>query len=68
MNTMAKFIEVTDFSDQSIFVNVDNILWVKPYNAENGSFIYMSVPGKNDYPTSLTVKESYAQVTEAIGR
>ena len=67
MNTMAKFIEVTDYNDQSLFINVDNILWIKPYDAENGCMIYMPVPGRNDYPISLTVKESYAQVTEAIG-
>ena len=68
MNTMAKFIEVTDYNDQSLYVNVDNILWVEPYEAENGSMIFMSVRGRNDRPYSLTVKESYAQVTEAIGR
>ena len=65
---MAKFIEVTDYNDQSLYVNVDNILWVGPYEAENGSMIYMPVRGRNDYPISLTVKESYAQVVEAIGR
>ena len=27
---MAKFIEVTDYNNQSLYVNVDNILWVKP--------------------------------------
>ncbi len=64
---MAKFIEVTDYNDQCLYINVDNILWVKPYNAENGSIIYVPVPGRNDYPVSLTVKESYAQVIEAIG-
>ena len=65
---MAKFIEVTDFNNQSLYVNVDNILWVKPYEAENGSMIYMPVRGRNDYPISLIVKESYVQVTDAIGR
>lgn len=65
---MAKFIEVTDYDDLSLYVNVDNILWVKPYEEEDGSLIYMPVPGKNNYPVSLVVKESYAQVTEAIGR
>ncbi len=68
MNTMAKFIEVTDYNDQSLYVNVDNILWVEPYEAENGSMIFMLVRGRNDRPYYLTVKESYAQVTEAIGR
>ena len=65
---MAKFIEVTDYNDQSLYVNVDNILWVEPYEAENGSIIYLPVRGRNDYSISLTVKENYAQVTEAIGR
>ena len=65
---MAKFIEVTDYNDERLYVNVDNILWVKPYSTENGAMIYMPVPGRNDYPISLTVKESYAQVIESIGR
>jgi len=65
---MAKFIEVTNYDDQRLYVNVDNILWVKPYEAENGSMIYIPVRGRNDYPIPLTVKESYAQVVEAIGR
>lgn len=30
--------------------------------------IFMPVRGRNDRPYPLTVKESYAQVTEAIGR
>lgn len=65
---MAKFIEVTDFNNQSLFINVDNILWVKPYEEENGTLIYVPVRGRNDYPIFLAVKESYAQVTKAIGR
>lgn len=65
---MAQFIELTDYNDQSLYINTDNILWVKPYEEENGSIIYLPVRGRNDYPVSLTVKESYAQVTEAIGR
>jgi len=65
---MAKFIELTDYEGQPIYVNVDNILWVKPYEEENGTHIYLPVRGRNDYPISLTVKENYAQVTEAIGR
>ena len=64
---MAKFIEVTDYNDDSLYVNVDNILWVKPYQKENGTIIYMPVRGRNDYPVSLTVKESYAQVIGTIG-
>lgn len=65
---MAKFIEVTDYNDQSLYVNVDNILWVTPYEEEDGTFIFLPVRGKNDFPISLTVKENYAQVTKAIGR
>ena len=65
---MAKFIEVTDYNDQNLYINVDNILWVKPYEEENGTIIYLPVRGRNDYPISPTVKESYAQITEAIGR
>ena len=68
IENMAKFIEVTDYNDQSLYISVDNILWIKPYDEENGTIIYLPVRGRNDYPVSLTVKESYAQVTEAIGR
>ena len=64
---MAKFIEVTDYNDEKLFINVDNILWVKPYDDEGGTFIYMPVRGRNDYPISLAVKENYAQVINAIG-
>ena len=65
---MAKFIEVTDYNDNSLYVNVDNILWIKPYVAENGTLIYVPVCGKNDSPISLVVKESYVQVRGAISR
>lgn len=65
---MAKFIKVTDYDDQSLYINVDNILWIRPYEEENGSIVYMSIPGKNDYPISLAVKENYAQVVEFIGK
>ncbi len=65
---MAKFIEVTDYTDQRLYINVDNILWVEPYETENGSIIFLPVRGRNDRPYSFAVKESYAQVTEAIGR
>lgn len=68
IDIMAKFIEVTDYNDESLYVNVDNILWVKPYKEEDGAIIYMPVRGRNDYPVHLTVKESYAKVIEAIGR
>lgn len=65
---MAKFIELTDYNDEKLFINVDNILWVKPYEEEDATLIYLPVRNRNDYPISIAVKESYAQVTEAIGR
>ena len=34
---MAKFIELTDYEDQPLLVNLDNIIWVRPYEAENGT-------------------------------
>ena len=63
---MAKFIELTNFEDQLLMVNVDNIIWVMPYTEENGSMIFVTVQGKNDYPVSLYVKESYSQVKELM--
>ena len=63
---MTKFIELTDFNNQSLFVNVDNIIWVCPYTAEDGTMIYVMVQGKNNHPVSLYVKESYTQVTKLI--
>ncbi len=64
---MARFIELTDSEDQPLMVNIDNILWVRPYSEdEEGSMIYVTVQGKNNYPVSLYVKESYKQVTELI--
>lgn len=65
---MAKFIKVTNYYEQSLYVNVDNILWVKSYEEENGTLIFLPVRGKNDYPISLTVKESYDEVIKAIER
>lgn len=65
---MAKFIELTDYEDQPLLVNLDNIIWVRPYEAENGTMIYVTAQGKNDYPVSLCVKESYAQVVKLILR
>ena len=59
---MAKFIEVTNYDDEKLFVNIDNILWIKPYDEENGTIIYVPVRGKNDYPISLAVKESYEDI------
>ena len=63
---MVKFIELTDYDDQSLMVNVANIIWIRPYEAEEGTMIYVAVQGKNDYPVGLCVKESYSQVTKLI--
>ena len=60
---MAKFIELTNFSNQRIVVNVENILWVQPYEKENGSIIYVAVTGRNDYPVCINVIESYNEVS-----
>lgn len=63
---MVKFIELTDYNDQPLMVNVANIIWVKPYEAEDGAIVFVTAQGKNDHPVSLCVKESYAQVTKLI--
>jgi len=63
---MTKFIELTDFNDESLMVNVANIIWIRPYKGEDGSTIYVTSQGRNDYPLSLNVKESYSQVTKLI--
>lgn len=63
---MVKFIELTDYNDQPLMVNVANIIWVKPYKADDGTMVYVTAQGKNDFPVSLCVKESYAQVTRLI--
>ena len=63
---MIKFIELTDFDDQPLMVNVANIIWVKPYEAEEGTTVYVTAQGKYDYPVSLTVKESYSHVKKFI--
>ena len=65
---MTKFIELTEYDDQPIMVNVDNIIWVRPYKSEEGSIIYVTAQGRNDYPVSINVKESYPQVTKLIQR
>lgn len=63
---MVKFIELTEDDNQPLFVNVDNVIWVRPYKEAEGSLIYVAALGKNDYPVSLFVKESYSQVTKLI--
>lgn len=65
---MTKFIELTEYDDQPIMVNVANIIWVRPYKDDEGSMIYVSALGKNDYPVSINVKETYSQVTKLIQR
>ena len=63
---MVKFIELTDYDDQPIMANVANIIWLRPYKGEEGTLVYVTAQGKNNYPVSLCVKESYAQVTKLI--
>lgn len=65
---MTKFIELTEYDDQPIMVNVANIIWVRPYKSEEGSMIYVTTQGRNDYPVSINVKETYSQVTKLIQR
>lgn len=61
---MTKFIELTDYDDQPLMVNVANIIWVIPYEPDEGTMIYVTAQGKNDYPVNLCVKESYSQFCE----
>lgn len=63
---MTKFIELTEYNDQPILVNVANIIWVRPYKDEEGSIVYVTSYGQNDYPVSIGVKESYSQVFKLI--
>lgn len=63
---MAKFIELTEDDNQPLMVNVDNIIWVRPYKEDEGSTIYVAGQGQNEYPVSLYVKENYSQVTKLI--
>lgn len=63
---MTKFIELTDYNNQPLLVNVANIIWVRPYEPDEGTMINVAAQGRNDYPVSLCVKESYAQVTKLI--
>ena len=62
---MVKFIGVTDLNNQKLIVNVDNILWFKPYD-KVASIIYMATVGKNEYPVSLIVKESQETIMKYI--
>lgn len=63
---MVKFIELTDFEDLPLLVNVDNIIGICPYTIEDGTMLYVTAQGKNNHPVSLCVKESYPQVTKLI--
>ena len=47
-------------------VNVANIIWARPYEPDEGTMIYITAQGKNDYPVNLCVKESYSQVNKLI--
>ena len=62
---MAKFIGVTNFDNEKLIVNVNNILWLKPYN-QMSSIIYLAALGKNEYPVSLVVKESQDTIMSYI--
>ena len=33
---MMKFVELTDYDDQPLLVNVANILWTRPYERDEG--------------------------------
>ncbi len=47
--------------------NVTSIIfWVRPYEPDEGTMIYVTAQGNNDYPVSLCVKESYSQVKKLI--
>ena len=63
---MVKFIELTEYDNQPILVNVTNIIWIRPYKAEEGTMIYVTMRGNNDYPVSICVKENYYQVIKLI--
>jgi hypothetical protein len=63
---MVKFIELTEDDSQPIIFNVANIIWVRPFNDDNGSLIYVNTPGQNGNPVSVYVKEGYSQVKKLI--
>lgn len=63
---MVKFIELTDFEDQPLMVNVSNIIWICPNTTEDGTIIYVMTSGENGYPVCICVKENYTQVTKLI--
>ena len=65
---MTKFVELTEDGGQPILVNVNNIIWVRPYKDDEGTMIYVISQGRNDYPVSIFVKESYTLVTKLILR
>ena len=62
---MAHFIGVTDFNNEKLLVNIDNILWFKTYDNEH-AIIYLAASGKNEYPVSLSVKESRDTIMQWI--
>ena len=62
---MAHFIGVTDFNDEKLLINIDNILWFKTYDKEH-AIIYLAATGKNEYPVSLYVKESQDTIMKWI--
>lgn len=64
---MAKMIELTDCNERIVMVNVDNILWVTPYDEKNTQ-IYFAASGNNGHPVFLPVKMSYDEVKKKIVR
>lgn len=66
---MSRFIELTDYSDQTLMVNVDNIIYFRPYTGadevEDGTVIYFTVQGDNT-PVNVYVKDDYAQIAKLI--
>ena len=62
---MAKFIGVTDFSNEKLLVNIDNILWFKAHEKEH-AIIYMATHDQTNYPVCIIVKESRDTIMKYI--
>lgn len=60
-------IELTDNYDKTVMVNIDNILWVTPYDDKNTQ-IYFTAPGKNGLPASLSIHMSYDEVKKKMAK
>jgi hypothetical protein len=60
---MAKFIELTDFEGEKVFVNVEHIIKVRP--DKDGSYIYFDQTTNNGsylHPIPLHISESYEEI------